>query len=56
MRRPIANPSDFDARLARYRTAMANGRPDQIPIRPFVAEFTASFLTFAFLWHCVVSF
>ena len=31
----------YDQRLARYRTAMANGRPDCIPIRPFVAEFTA---------------
>lgn len=37
----IAAPSEYDSRLARYRTAMANGRPDRIPIRPFVAEFTA---------------
>lgn len=41
MSAPIANPSAYDAHLARNRTAMANGRPDQIPIRPFVAEFTA---------------
>lgn len=29
--------------LARYTTAMRNGKPDQVPIRPFVAEFTAKY-------------
>ena len=28
------------SRLNRYVTAMRNGRPDMVPIRPFVAEFT----------------
>ena len=31
----------YAERLARYTTAMRNGRPDMVPIRPFVAEFTA---------------
>jgi methoxylated aromatic compound---corrinoid protein Co-methyltransferase len=31
----------YNERLARYTCAMKNGRPDRIPIRPFVAEFTA---------------
>jgi len=31
----------YQQRLARYVTAMRNGRPDRVPIRPFVAEFTA---------------
>jgi hypothetical protein len=30
----------YQARLKRYVTAMRNGRPDMVPIRPFVAEFT----------------
>jgi hypothetical protein len=30
----------YQSRLNRYVTAMQNGRPDMIPIRPFVAEFT----------------
>jgi hypothetical protein len=30
----------YQSRLNRYATAMRNGKPDQIPIRPFVAEFT----------------
>ncbi len=30
----------YQSRLNRYTTAMRNGRPDMIPIRPFVAEFT----------------
>ena len=30
----------YQTRLRRYVTAMRNGMPDQIPIRPFVAEFT----------------
>lgn len=31
----------YQERLARYTTALANGMPDRVPIRPFVAEFTA---------------
>ena len=30
-------------RLKRYTTAMRNEKPDRIPIRPFVAEFTAKY-------------
>jgi hypothetical protein len=30
----------YQSRLNRYVTAMRNGKPDKIPIRPFVAEFT----------------
>src|SRR5450759_4536452 len=33
----------YNQRLARYVTAMRNGKPDMVPIRPFVAEFTASY-------------
>ncbi|MCS7239116.1 MAG: hypothetical protein NZ899_12735 [Thermoguttaceae bacterium] len=33
----------YQERLARYVTAMRNGKPDRIPIRPFVAEFTAKY-------------
>jgi hypothetical protein len=36
------NPIELHSqRLARYVTAMRNEKPDQIPIRPFVAEYTA---------------
>ena len=31
----------YAERLARYTTAMRNGKPDKVPIRPFVAEFIA---------------
>lgn len=31
----------YQERLARYLTAMRNEKPDCVPIRPFVAEFTA---------------
>ena len=31
----------YQRRLSRYLTAMRNGKPDCVPIRPFVAEFTA---------------
>ena len=31
----------YEERLKRYVTAMRNGKPDRIPIRPLVAEFTA---------------
>ena len=33
----------YDERLSRYLTAMRNGKPDKVPIRPFVAEFTAKY-------------
>jgi len=33
----------YQERLKRYVTAMRNGKPDKIPIRPFVAEFTAKY-------------
>ena len=33
----------YARRLKRYITAMQNGRPDRVPIRPFVAEFTAAY-------------
>jgi hypothetical protein len=33
----------YQQRLERYVTAMRNGTPDRVPIRPFVAEFTAKY-------------
>ena len=33
----------YQKRLRRYVTAMRNEKPDQVPIRPFVAEFTAKY-------------
>jgi len=33
----------YEQRLRRYVTAMRNERPDMVPIRPFVAEFTAKY-------------
>jgi hypothetical protein len=33
----------YQERLARYVTAMRNETPDRVPIRPFVAEFTARY-------------
>jgi uroporphyrinogen-III decarboxylase len=33
----------YQQRLKRYVTAMRNEKPDQVPIRPFVAEFTAKY-------------
>ena len=33
----------YDERLRRYVAAMRNEKPDRIPIRPFVAEFTARY-------------
>ena len=33
----------YAARLKRYVTAMRNEKPDRVPIRPFVAEFTAKY-------------
>ncbi|MBN2445248.1 MAG: hypothetical protein JXO22_00865, partial [Phycisphaerae bacterium] len=36
----------YAARLNRYVTALRNGRPDMVPIRPFVAEFAARYAGF----------
>lgn len=33
----------YNERLTRYLTAMRNEKPDAVPIRPFVAEFTAKY-------------
>ena len=33
----------YQTRLKRYVTAMRNEKPDMVPIRPFVAEFTAKY-------------
>ena len=33
----------YAKRLKRYVTTMRNGKADMIPIRPFVAEFTAKY-------------
>ncbi len=33
----------YQQRFKRYTTAMRKGKPDKIPIRPFVAEFTAKY-------------
>jgi uroporphyrinogen-III decarboxylase len=33
----------YQERLKRYVTALRNGKPDKVPIRPFVAEFTARY-------------
>jgi uroporphyrinogen-III decarboxylase len=35
------NDQKYQERLKRYTTAMRNGKPDRVPIRPFVAEFAA---------------
>ena len=35
--------AQYQQRLARYVTAMRNEKPDCVPIRPFVAEFTAKY-------------
>ncbi|MCB1128250.1 MAG: hypothetical protein KDM81_17285, partial [Verrucomicrobiae bacterium] len=31
----------YEQRLSRYVAAMRNEKPDCVPVRPFVAEFTA---------------
>ncbi len=36
----------YQERMRRYVTALRNGKPDMIPIRPFVAEFTAKYAGF----------
>ena len=33
----------YAERLSRYTTALRNGKPDRVPIRPFVADFTAKY-------------
>ena len=33
----------YQRRLKRYVTAMRKGKPDRVPIRPFVAEFAAKY-------------
>ena len=33
----------YQERVKRYVTAMRNEKPDMVPIRPFVAEFTAKY-------------
>jgi len=33
----------YQERLGRYTTAMRNGTPDRVPIRPFVAEFVGTY-------------
>ena len=38
-----ATQQRYRQRLARYTTAMRNEKPDMVPIRPFVAEFTAKY-------------
>ena len=40
---PIDTEQLYQQRLKRYVTAMRNGKPDRIPIRPFVAEFIAKY-------------
>ena len=41
------NPTQlYSERLSRYVTALRNEKPDKIPIRPFVAEFTAKYAGF----------
>jgi hypothetical protein len=36
----------YQERLKRYTTALFNGRPDRVPIRPFAAEFTGVYAGF----------
>jgi uroporphyrinogen-III decarboxylase len=36
----------YEERLNRYVAAMRNGKPDRVPIRPFVAEFAAKYAGF----------
>ena len=45
-------PNDKEAlyqqRIKRYTTALRNGKPDRVPIRPFVAEFVARYAGYTF--------
>lgn len=34
---------EYQRRLKRYVTALRNGKPDQVPVRPFAAEFVARY-------------
>jgi len=43
---PTLREQVYNERLNRYMTAMRNEKPDKIPIRPFVAEFTAKYAGF----------
>ncbi len=43
---PSATQELYQERLKRYTTALRNGKPDRVPIRPFVAEFTARYCGF----------
>ncbi len=36
----------YHERLTRYVTAMRNGRPDRVPVRPLAAEVTAKYAGF----------
>ncbi len=40
---PSEMETRYQQRLQRYVTAMRNEKPDRVPIRPFVAEFTAKY-------------
>jgi uroporphyrinogen-III decarboxylase len=40
------NQELYAQRLARYTTAMRNGRPDRVPLRPLAAEVTAKYAGF----------
>ena len=40
---PAETEKLYEERLRRYTTAMRNEKPDKVPIRPFVAEFTAKY-------------
>jgi hypothetical protein len=40
---PVTMEAQYQQRLTRYVTAMRNEKPDMVPIRPFVAEFTAKY-------------
>src|SRR5512133_653183 len=39
----VDNEQLYQQRLKRYTTALRNGKPDCVPIRPFVAEFVAKY-------------
>lgn len=43
---PIDLSELYAQRLHRYVTAMRNGKPDRVPLRPFAAEFTATYAGF----------
>lgn len=39
----MSNEQKYHSALHRYRTAMLNGKPDKVPLRPFVAEFAGKY-------------